>query len=204
MSVLSKETICNFALNYLKEDAIVSDIDTPITTTERTFALHYDFQRELMLRLLVPSFAVDLVKAVKLAEPTTGFSSSFEYPTSALKVLGIGDIQDKRNNYSVSGGTINCDDPYPDGIPLRIICNETDVSKFSPEFVELLAIKLALATCLKITGNEKLLSYLLNLFPKQQRSLMAIDAQENMPIKIRRSRSKLSRVSSNTSLSVKK
>jgi len=204
MSVNSKSIICNFALTYLKQDASVKNIDTPNNPIERVFALHYDFQRELMLRKLVPSFAVKYVKAVKLDEPMTGFASSFQYPKDAVKVLGIGNVEDSRNNYSVLGGAIHCDDDYPDGIPLRIIYNEEDTSRFSQEFIELFSLKLAIATCLKITGDEKLLKYLLGLYPTLQRSLMSLDATENKPIKIRRSKSKLSRYSTNTRLGIKK
>ena len=83
----------------------------------------------------MPNFAIARKRVARIVEtPPYPFGYSYEYPSDCLKVLGIGAVEDKRNNYTVENNRIYTDVLYEDGLPLRYIKDFTDVSLMSPEF----------------------------------------------------------------------
>ena len=194
MTINSKSDICNLALNGLGNFETISDIDTPTNDKERVFALWYDVCRQFTLKLQMPNFA--LARQIVSLSGTTppfaaigiGYQYQYDLPTNCLKVLGIGEVKHKRNNYSVEGNAIQTDDQFLTGMPVRYIKDITDVNQFSPEYVILFADYLAAYTCLPITQDAGKAKTLLDALPAKINIASGLNAQENMPIRINRSR----------------
>lgn len=210
MAITSKNDICNMALSHLGNYGTVSDIDTPTNDKERTFALWYDTCREFVLKLLMPNFALSRIITGKLEEvPTFGYAYFYEYPQDALKILGVGNIEDKENNYNIERTpngvkAIGHDYDYTEGMPVRIIIDVQDINSWSPEAKLLLSQYLAAYTCLPITQDVQKAAKLKQELPAEISSASGMNAQENRPVRISNSRFKAARYNNNPNFTSKK
>lgn len=195
----AKTEICQLSQSRLGNISLVSDIDNPETPAEKAYAKWYDVCREDLLKTLMPNFALCRVIAPKLDEkPAFGWNFAYQYPNDCLKVLGIGETQNKENNYAVetlpSGNmAVLSDDELSYGMPLRYIRNIENVGKFSPEFVMLLSWALAYNTCIEITKDYDKLSYIEKVMPSKLSSASSVNAQENKPVRVNTSKFKQAR-----------
>lgn len=203
MAVNSKVDIGNMALSLLGNYGIINNIDTPKTDKERVLALWYDICRQFVLKLLMPNFALDRAIVAQLEEtPQFGFAYYYEYPNNCLKLLGVGNVEDKENNYNVEGGKIAHDTDYSSGMPIRYVKDIEDINAWSPEAKLLFAQYLAAYTALPITQDVAKASKLKQELPAEISSASGLNAQENMPVRISNSRFKQARyngVPTNTS-----
>lgn len=184
MAITSKVDICNMALSHLGNNSTITNIDTPSNDKELTFALWYDVARQAALKEMMPNFALRRGRFAKLVEtPAFGYGYAYDYPTFCLKVLGIGDVKDKENNYAVEGGRIYTDIDDADGLPVRYIRDITDVTKYSPEFKMAFSWYLAGYVCLQLTQDPNKASMIWQRIPMVVANLSGLNAQENMPIR---------------------
>ena len=210
MSVTSKADLCNMALSHLGNYGTVSDIDTPTNDKERTFALWYDICREFVLKLLMPNFALTRLVVSQLSEtPAFGYAYFYEYPITALKVLGVGNVEDKENNYNIERTplgvkAISHDYDYTDGMPIRIVRDITDINSWSPEAKLLMSQYLAAYTAKPITQDTALAEKLKAALPAEMSLASGLNAQENVPIRISNSKFKASRYNGNPNFTSKK
>lgn len=194
----SSVEICNLSLSRLGNKGSVEDIDNPTTPVERVFATWYNICRQFMLKKLMPNFALkrDVIAAL-VETPPFGYTYVYALPKDCLKPLGIGEIQEKENNYSVEGNKLYTDEYYEDGLPLRYVKDETDVSKFSSDFIMAFSAELAEKASLQITQDVEKLTAMNTLKKSDQSEASALNGQENRPIRINRSRFKEARTSDN-------
>lgn len=193
MSVNGKSDICNLGLSALGNYGTVSDIDTPVNDKELAFAQWYDICRQFTLKLMMPNFALGRETVAQGATPAFGYANSFDLPTNCLKVLGIGEVKEKKNNYAVEGNRILTNLSFDSGMPVRFIKDITDVNQFSPEYIMLLADYLAAYTCMSITQDAGKAKEMKSALPAEINIASGLNAQENMPIRINRSRYKEAR-----------
>jgi hypothetical protein len=194
MSLSSKNQICNLALSGLGNYATITDIDTPTTDHEKCFAKWYDICLEFTLKMVMPNFAIArAIVAKDVSTPAFGYAYNYAKPSLCLKVLGVGEIEEKANDYTVEGEYIQHDTDYDEGMPVRYIKKITDVSKFSTEYNMLLAQYLAAYTCAEITQDQKLAMALRSALPMEMSSASGLNAQENRPTRISNSRFKAAR-----------
>lgn len=197
MAINSKVDLCNMAISLMgNTTTTISNIDTPTNDKERVMALWYDICRQFVLKLMVPNFALERVIVAQLSEtPAFGYAYFYEYPNYALKVLGVGEIQDKENNYAIESTPLGVqaiahDYDYTDGMPIRIIRDVTDVNRFSPETKLLLAQYISAYTCLPITQDAVKAKKLKDELPAEISTASGLNAQENRPVRISNSRFK--------------
>lgn len=201
--VNTKSSVCNLALGRLGDYASISDIDTPDTAVEKIFAEWWDPIRKKTLKLLIPSFAMARKKvSAHIETPVFGWSTAYEYPDDCLKMLGIGEVEEKENNYAIEqlpSGTkaIMTEEDGTDGIPIRYIKDETDVSKFTDDFITLMSWELAYAVCMRITKDLERLTYMEQILPRKRSEMGAVDSQENRPIRLSHSKFVKSRTTFN-------
>lgn len=192
-SVNSKAGICNLALSRLGNYGTINNIDIPSTPQEVAFALVYDIIRQDLLTLLMPNFACKRRLIPQMTTfPAFGWSYQYEYPSDCLRVLGIGEVQDKENTYSIEGGVIMTNDIYT-GLPLRFVQDIEDISQFSPQFINTLALHLADATAYPITQDKDKAAAASALIGPKLVSTSATNAQENRPVRKSTSRFKMAR-----------
>ena len=189
------EQICNMTLSRLGNKNTVSSISDPKTPEDRIFAIWYDPCRQIVLKKLMPNFALGRkVVAMLSTVPAFGYAYAYQEPVDCLKVLGIGDVQDKENNYSVENGQILTDEEYADGMNLRYVKDETDVTKFTIEFIMTLVSEMADKISLQITQNPQLLTAMNALIKIDQLMASALNGQENTPVRKNVSKFKLAKL----------
>ncbi len=189
MNINGKSDVCNLGLSSLGNYGTVSDIDTPTNDKELAFAQWYDICRQFTLKLMMPNFALGReVVAQAGGAPAFGYVNWYDLPTNCLKVLGIGEVKEKKNNYAVEGDKILTNENFLSGMPVRFIRDITDVNKFSPEYVLLFADYLAAYTCMSITQDAGKAKEMKAALPAEINIASGLNAQENMPIRISRSR----------------
>ncbi len=210
MAITSKIDLCNLALGQLGNYGTISSIDTPTNDKERTYALWYDICRQFVLKLLMPNFALTRLYVSQLAEtPVFGYSYFYEYPVTALKVLGVGNVEDKENNYNIERTpsaikAISHDTDYTAGMPIRIIIDVANINEWSPEAKLLLSQYLAAYTALPITQDPQKSAKLISELPAAMSIASGLNAQENRPVRISNSRFKAARFNNAPTNSSKK
>ena len=182
--VTSPIHICNLALSNLGNTGSVNSIETPTSDLEVYCALWYDLSRRLALKKAQPNFALSRRRVALVDEEAPyPFDYVYEYPSDCLKVLGIGAVEDKTNNYTVEGNRIYTSVEYTDGMPIRFIRDVEDVATFSPEFVDFLALVLASKIALPVTQDAAKAAALKQYIPIDLSEVSGLNAQENMPIR---------------------
>lgn len=194
MAVNSPSDICNLGVGQLGNYATVSDITTPTNDIERTCSQWYDICRQFVLKLMKPNFALTRVIVGQLAEvPAFGYAYFYEYPNLLLAVQGVGNVKEKINDYSVEATpsgvkAIAHDTNYAEGMPVRGVIDVQNIPAWSPEAKLMLAQYIAAYTCLQITQDANKAKMLKAGLPAEMSQASAMNAQENMPIRISRSR----------------
>lgn len=197
-AIISKVDICNLALSGLGNRNTVTNIDTPTSDKEIVFSLWYDICRQLVLKTMMPNFALDRVYVSQKAVPTgyVGiYTYCYEKPQYALKVLGVGNIDQKNNyNYVIEGNNILTNDVFEnDAMPIRIIRDIEDVSAFSTEFVLAFAKELEKRTSGPITQDPAKKKVAAQEAMVEGANATALNAQENRPVRRSDSRFRMSR-----------
>lgn len=193
MAINSKAEICNLALGHLGNYGTVSNIDTPTNDKEITCELWYDITRQVALKLIMPNFSlarkpVSLVTNTANTDRGSGYSNGYEYPNDCLKALGIGNIDLREDNYAIEGNVIYTNVAYEDGLPLRYVKDITDVNFMSPEFKMLLSWFLAANIAWPITQDREKVKLIEELLPGKMSAYSGLNAQENRPTRISRSK----------------
>jgi hypothetical protein len=202
--VLSKESICNLALSRLGSYGGVTDIDNPKLPAEIACAKWWDVVRRYALKELAPNFALDRSNiAADATAPAFGYSYRYRKPASCLKVLGFGEIRDKKNNFTVEGEYILTDDASGEALQLRFVTDIEDVSKWYPEFITEFSFILGYYVNMEITQDLGKQSSLEQLLPLKKAEASALSGQENRPIRITESKFKKARYDSSPSNSEK-
>jgi len=194
MAITSKVDICNLTLDILGNKDTVTNIETPTNGKELIFKLWYDICRQNVLKQMVPNFALERrVVSASSFVPAFGYSYAYEYPSDCLKLLGIGGVSEKANDYAVEGGYILTNTQYDEGLPIRFIKDVESVVLMSAEFKTQLAWELADVTCMSITQDRNKATMVKQQLPLVRISNSGMNAQENRPIRISNSRAAASR-----------
>jgi hypothetical protein len=144
----------------------------------------------------MPNFAITRKRVSLEAENSDedfGYDYIYNYPNDCLRILGIGNIKDKENNYTVENGKIYTSEKYDDGLPLRYVKDVSDVSAWDAPFKELVSWALAVNVCLSITQNEQKQQLVEQSYNNIKFNVLAMNGQENRPIRVSRSKFKASR-----------
>lgn len=186
-AITTKVDICNLALGGVGNRNTITNIDTPKNDKELIFSLWYDITRQVVLKTLMPNFALDRVIVSEKTLPAgyvNVYAKCFEYPNYCLKLLGIGDIDITDDiRPTVEGGLIFTNNDYPDGMPLRIIRDITDVTMMSPEFIMALVSELSKRTALSVTQDPTKKNMATKDAVTESMNTSALNAQENKPIR---------------------
>lgn len=205
MAFTSKVQICNLAQSMLGQADTVSDIDAPKTDREKTYAKWYDICRQFTLKLVKPNFALGREVVAQLpVGPAFGYEFQYAKPALCLAVLGVGNVEEKQNNYGVEGETIQHDTDYDEGMPVRFVKDITSVALFSPEYTLLLAQYIAAHAALEVTQDAQKAAKLMAALPTDMSTASGLNAQENRPVRISNSRFKAARRSDATNYESKK
>jgi hypothetical protein len=193
MATLTVSTqVCNLALNFLGNYGSVDSIESPQKPVETIFATYWDVARAMALKEVQPHFAIKrAIIAESATDPIFGYSTQYTIPSDCIMVLGIGNVEDQADNtdYSVEGGFIMTDlYDDDDGLSLRYIFDEDDVSKWTPEFCVYMAWYLAYLSCVAITKDIQKFSAMDKIYRQKKVSAACLSSMENKPIRVNRSK----------------
>lgn len=197
MAINTDVDICNLALSYLGNLNSVNTLSgNDMNDKEVIFSIVYDVVRQSLIREHLPNFAKKRKIVAKLGDaPVFGYKNAFEYPADCLKVLGLGNLENKCNDYNIGAGEnkrwIETDyepDEEEGGLEIRYIADIESVSLFDPNFKILLGMELAKHTCLQITQDMQKLQMLEQLISKNRMAFANVDSQESKPIRVERSK----------------
>lgn len=190
----SKVIVCNLGLSRLGNYGSVENIDTPKKPAEIVFAKWWDAARRMALKEIMPHFALARrILSPDATAPEFGYGTRFEYPSDCVRVLGFGEVQEKKNTYAVEGGWILTDDYDEDSdgnisLKLRFVKDESDITKWTPEFIDAMAWFLAYTVNMEITQDFDKQVYLEKIVNSKKAVASGINAQENMPVRVNRSK----------------
>lgn len=196
MSV-SKVDICNFALQEIGEESIISLSDDTVQAQQCN--LRYDTVRRAMLEMHPWNFALtrQSLALTNDTDPFGDFNSVFQLPSNCLRVLatdreldvnfgtdplfngyktiGFQNSYTGKDRYKIEGRKLYYDD---DVCKVLYIKDEEDTTVFSPLFVEGCSLYLSSRIAYKITGSRTLQAEQTQLFREWKREAALRDAQE--------------------------
>jgi|GEM_PF-2033973 len=194
-----KAEVCNLAASRCGNKGSVENIDTPEKPIEKTCAKWWLPSLKMALKEMKPNFATTRRYLSSFQDaPAFGNETQYVYPADCMAFLGIGNIEDKLNNYTIEEGYIRTDayDDSDDGLPVRMVILEEDVSKYTPEFIIELSWYLACNINMELTQDVQKQVYLYEMLDKRRPQCASVDSQENIPIRINTSKFKQSRTTS--------
>lgn len=187
--VSTKTGIANLTASLLKVNAVTS-IEPPDKNSKfaTKAAQWYDEARREVLADHVWNFAVKRVQLPAAADtPAFGYGQKFLLPSDYIRVATIGDEDDPETDYKVEDGHILSDITAP--MDLRYVFDQEDVTKFTPNFIQLFARKLAVYLAYDMTGNRSMVQQMEESYQEKLSTAATVDGQESPPThKIRRSR----------------
>ena len=196
-AITTAEQICNLANSGLGNRNTIMDITTPKTDKEIVFSVWYDICRQLVLKTMMPNFALDRVVVSQVDVPA-GYAKAYrwawEYPNSALRILGMNDIDVTDDPPTIEGNIVFTNTDYTaSGLTLRIVRDVTDVTSMSVEFIMQLAKELEKRTAAAITQDPAKKAAAAKEAQAEMANTSALNAQENKPIRRSTSRFRQSR-----------
>jgi hypothetical protein len=156
--------ICNLALNHIGREQIASLNED--TEPARTCKLHYDLQRQVLLRAYTWSFAKKHVKLSEIDTKTPGWKYTYAYPNDCVMARKI---YNEDNTWCIlwKNRVGNFDQVLLNDNTKALVCNHKDAyleytydvkdaDLFTADFAQALSYYLAAAICVPLTGSETL------------------------------------------------
>lgn len=174
----SDVAICNSALQKLGASRITSLAED--SEEARQCSGCFEQQREAELRKHTWNFAI--ARATLPAEtydPDFGPANSFALPSDFLRLLPV-DPEDvtNTNDWRIEGRSIRTNDSAP--LYIRYIRRVEDPNEFDSLFADMLACRIALQTCEKITGSNQKKAAVADEYKTAQREAKRVNAFENV------------------------
>jgi len=174
MAVMSVE-ICNLALTFLGADRIM-DPSEDTENARRLRAIYTPALKDL-LRAHPWNFSSRRASLAKLAEtPPFGFAFYYQLPSDCLRAVLVNDSPEI--NFVVEGRKLLCDEG---SINLKYIAYVEDPTQYDPNFVNLLAVRLAAEISLPITHSRTVSKDRWDIYFAMTKIARSSDAQEGRP-----------------------
>lgn len=171
----SETEIANLGLTLLGETRLLASLEEN-TTAARAMRAVFALERDAELRRHVWNFARRRAALPALAEaPPFGFAYAYQLPPDWLRFV----VQADAWPYSIEGGKVLTDE----GSPLNItyVARVEETGLFDALFIDALAARLALRTCLTITGSMERQDRAVQAYREAMASARQVDAVENPP-----------------------
>ncbi len=154
----SEVTICNLALSWLAGNLIIS-LDDEIKEAALCKA-NYEFSRDAVLETMAWTFATKRYYLTpEASNPAWGYAQQFTIPADVITVLEVSANPDAPNgandlDWRREGNKILAD---VSAVYMRAIFREVDTTKFSPNFVQTLAARIAAEIAIPLTESLQML-----------------------------------------------
>lgn len=159
----SKADICNLALSHLGVSTEINDLDTERSQEAQTCRRFYDQTRQELLRDFPWQFATQRKTLARVAtDPTDDWGYSYRFPSDVLTLHRVQTSLGRLTPRSLqipfalgsdtSGRLVYTDDSA--GVFFATM-DVTDPAMFTPDFVQLFALKLAAWIAPRITNGDE-------------------------------------------------
>lgn len=182
---VTKLSICNMALSRVGHDRLSqAQLTADTIRAAQLVNSHYDNCRDATLRAHPWNFAVKRAALVDTGTaPEFEFAYSFSLPDDFLKIIRTDSESEGINaEYRLE----NQDDVRvlvtdEGSCEIEYIAQITDTTLFDPQFVDVLAQRLAAEICIGLTDNANMTEGLWNAHATKLREARGVDAQEGTP-----------------------
>ena len=141
--------ICNLALVYLGQEPIIALDDT--SKAARLCKRLYTPTLEALLRAYPWTFAIKRVKLAQEVEtPTFGYMYQYTLPSDCMRIVSVSIPLEK---FAVENNKILTDEPM---VELRYVYRTESANDFDPQFIQVLAWRLAKVLCQALTADQDL------------------------------------------------
>lgn len=176
--------VCNLALDMLKQAPIVN-LESPTTFVEARMARNYPQARRAVFRMHPWNFASWRVGLTASSDftPAVGYTRAFRKPLDFVRFLYRMDSsgQPMRTEYDLEGDYILMDAEADETLYIRYIRDVTDVGKWDPLFLDMVAVMLAIRVGPNFSGSEARVNSLKETLIALKGDARAIDGQERPP-----------------------
>lgn len=183
----SPEEVCNLALDLLRQNEKVENIDDPESDTESLAARWYDVTRRSVLRAFPWNFARYRATLSRNATaPAFGYSDAYSLPNDYLELVFVGDNYDEDyiTQYAVEGNQILLDNSAAASLNICYVRDLETVANFDAIFIDLLVAELAIRFANSITGINKSMKDIIAWRDRVEAKARSKNGQEN-PVKRR-------------------
>lgn len=191
MVVNTKAELCNLALDLLLQsnEEVVTNIDTPNTSTEVICNRWYDVTRKATLRKGVWNFALKRIILTPDANtPAFGYNQAYNLPADFIRVVSIGLSATQRieQPYEIENGQILVNTSSTDSLYLRYIFDQRTIAKFDASFLDVMTMELALRMAYKFSASSTRVEQLTRDLQDKIIGAKSVDGQERPPERIDR------------------
>ena len=188
--VTTKTGIANLTASLLKVDAVTS-IDPPDTGSKfaKKAAQWFDEARREVLSDHIWNFAETETNIAESATaPTAGmYSAKYPLPDDYVRIVWVGDEEWPEKNYKIKNNHIYIN--ASGSLEIGYIYDHEDLTKWTPNFINLLARKLAVYLAYDMTGNRSMVETMKQEYNDKLLEAKGVDGQESPPPrKIKRSK----------------
>lgn len=187
--VTTQTGIANLTAGLLKVSAVTS-INPPDTGSKfaKKAAQWIDEARREVLQDHIWNFALKRAQLpADATAPAFGYSARYLLPNDYIRVATIGNEDNPETDYKVEDGYILCNLSAP--IDLRYVYDQEEITKMTPNFIQLWARKLAAYLAYDMTGNRSMVQQMEEAYQEKLSDAKGVDGQESPPThKIRRSK----------------
>jgi len=176
------------ALGYIGE-APIRSIESPTTDIERNAANYYHATRRYGLTLSLWNFA-----KVQQAIPRTGdgqgdFTSTYQLPNDLITFVSVGGESEYfyEDAYDIRGDQLHYNSDA-NSIIIRYVKDVTDINKWSPGFVMVVARLLAVEMAYMLSKKDNIIKTNNSVLQIVLADAIAKDGSERPPIRIEQSR----------------
>jgi hypothetical protein len=167
--------ICNQALSLCGANLITSLDDDSVEA--RVCKINYQYLRDSVLEAAEWSFAIKRATLARLAEtPVYGFSYMFLLPSDSVRLLNV-IADDREDEWVLEGDKILSNSK---SISIRYIRRVIDPARFSPNFAQSLAYRLAAEISIPLVESRSLQEQLYSIFVKQITEAVNMDNMQGV------------------------
>lgn len=174
----SQTSICNLTLSRLGQQPI-TDIDEGTVLADKLKAI-WDDSRDYVLSRHTWNFAMKRASLAQLVEvPAWGWSYYYQLPADCIRIWQMNDLDNEDLWEIEAGGKLATDEG---SATILYVSRVTEVGYYSPGFVSALAYRMGMELALDITGRPDVAKLMIDLWPMELATAVAMDSQEKGPL----------------------
>lgn len=185
-SPTSAVDICNIALGHIGERRITS-IESPKDDREETMATLYSHVRRVCLREYVWNFAQAYAVLARTGDGLGQHEDRYQLPAECVRVNIVGQyVEDPIQEFDIYGRELHASSGNQ--LHLRYNKDVDEVAEMDALFIEVFALRLALAAAYPLSKKKSVVDMVNGLLSIAESKAASVDGQERPPRRVQRSK----------------